>query len=331
MTQEAKTLTEIRPYFVVDTPPYIHKGYTVPAMMRDMALAMLPAAAMAVYSYGIPALRVMALAMGVCALTQLLWEKLLGRCSRVWDGSALVTGLLFAFLLPAGAPWWLVITGSAMTMILGREIFGGMGCNPLNPVLVGWASMTVAWPVFMDPTAMNLHSELIDPLLRMKYFGWEALPPDMELPLFLGQQLGGLGSSQIAAVLLGGLFMLARGTVRLEIPVFFVLGVFIFGGLFWKFGEAMGLNPVFTAPPHLYLLTGSTLFAAFFLATDHASSPVGRAGMVCYGLLCGLMVVLIRVFGIYPDGAPFAVLVTGLMTPMFDLIRTRPFGIRARR
>lgn len=326
MTQQATELTEIRPRFVVDTPPYLHRGYTVGGMMRDMGIAMLPAMVMAVYYAGIQPLRVIALAAGSCVLAQMVWEKLLGRPSRIYDGTALITGLLFAFLLPAGAPWWLVLTGSIVTIILGREIFGGLGCNPLCPPLVGWAAMTVAWPVYMDPTAMNLQSSFIDPLLRMKYFGWEALPANCEVPLLLGEQLGGLGSAQIAAVLLGGLFLVARKAVRWEIPTAFLGGVLLFGAVFWQFGPAMGVNPASTPPPHLYLITGSTMFAAFFLATDQASSPVGAAGMVLYGLLAGLMVVLIRVFGVYPDGAPFAVLVTALVTPMFDLIRPAPYG-----
>ena len=332
MTQELKTqnLTPLntRPQFVVDTPPYLHRGYTMSGMMRDTLIAMLPAAALAAYYFGIPALRVMALAAGTACLTEALWQKLLGREIRVYDGTALVSGLLFAFLLPAGAPWWLVVTGSALSIIFGKQIFGGLGCNPLCTPLVGWAIMTVAWPTFMDPTAMNLHSAFIDPLVRMKYFGWTALAPDSELPLLLGEQLGGLGSAQVGAVLLGGLFLAARKTVRWEIPAAYLIGVLGLGFIFFQFGEAMGVNPASTPAPHLYLLTGSTVFAAFFLATDHSSSPVATGGMFVYGLFAGCMTVLIRVFGMYPDGAPFAVLLAGLITPMCDLIRVAPYGKR---
>ena len=329
MTQQT-TLTEIRPRYVVDTPPFMHQGYTVNGIMRDMVIALAPAAAAAIYYYGIPAFRVMALAAGTCVLTQALWEGILGRPSRGFDGSALVTGLLFAMLLPAGAPWWLVVVGGALTMILGREVFGGIGCNPLCPPLVGWAAMTVSWPLYMDPTAMNLSSTLIDPLVRLKYFGWSALPEGSETALLLGEQLGGLGSVQIGAVLVGGLFLLARKTVRWEIPAAYLAAVLALGAVFWQFGEAMGINPASTPPPHLYLLTGSTIFAAFFLATDHASSPVSVGGMFAYGLMAGCMTVLIRIFGIYPDGALFAVLLTALATPMFDMIRRQPFGGKRR-
>ena len=116
--------------------------------------------------------------------------------------------------------------------------------------------------------------------------------------------------------------------MRWEIPLALIAGVVITGALFWQCGAGWGVDPSHTPPPHWYLLTGSTVFAAFFLATDHASSPVARVGMVGYGLLAGALLVLIRIFGIYPDGAPFAVLLAALGTPLFDLIRVAPYGKR---
>ena len=329
MTQSSSTQTRVTPLFVVETPPYIHSPYTINGMMRDTFLALLPAAALAVWTFGVPAFRVMALAAATAVLTEALWQRLLGRPLRIHDGTALISGLLFAFLLPAGAPWWLVVTGSALMIILGKQVFGGLGANPLCSPLVGWALMTVAWPVYMDPAAMNLHSTYLEPLTRMKYFGYAALPTGCEWPFFLGQQLGGLGSAQIAAVLAGGLFLTIRRAVRWEISFSFLLGVLVVGGLFWQFGTAWGVNPAATPPPHMYLLTGSTLFVAFFLATEHSSSPVAGMGMCFYGLLAGALTVLIRIFGIYPDGAPFAVLVASLGTPLFDMIRVAPYRQRS--
>ena len=323
-----KTLTpqtNLVPLFVVDTPPYLHSGYTIHGMMRDTLIALLPAAILAVYTFGLPAFRVMALAAGTAVLVEALCLYLAGRDIRIHDGTALVTGLLLAFLLPAGAPWWLVVIGSALTIGLGKQVFGGLGANPLCPPLVGWAALTISWPTYMDPGAMTLQTTLIDPLLTMKYFGFAYLLPNSELPLFLGQQLGGLGSAQIAAVLAGGLFLIIRRTVRWEIAFSFLLGVVLLSGLYWH------LDPVLNPPPHLYLLTGSTMFAAFFLATDASSSPVAGAGMVIYGLLAGCLVVLIRMYGIYPDGAPFAVLLAGLVTPLCDMIRVAPYGSRGKR
>ncbi|MDL2316073.1 RnfABCDGE type electron transport complex subunit D [Desulfovibrio sp. OttesenSCG-928-A18] len=328
MTQQESTMTPIVPRFVVDTPPFMHRGYTIASMMRDKIIALVPAAAMAIYMYGIPAARVMALSAGTAVLAEYLWDKILGRKDRLYDLTSLTIGLLFAFLLPAGAPWWLVITGSAFSVILGRQVFGGLGCNPLCPALVGWAAMTVAWPMFMDPMAMTLQTTLVEPLQKIKFFGYASLPEGSELSLFLGQQLGGLGSSQVAAVLLGGLYMCVRKAVRWEIPVAFLASVLLVGGIFWYLAPQIGLNPATTPPPHLYLLTGSTMFAAFFLATDPSSSPVALGGICIYGLLAGSLLVLIRIFGIYLDSAPFAILLASLVTPMCDLVRAAPYGRR---
>ncbi len=312
--------TDLTPLFVVDTPPYLHRGYTLHTMSRDMVIALLPAMIMSVFTFGLAPLRVLALAAGSAVLAEALFQRIAKRDIRIHDGTALVTGLLLACLLPPGAPWWLVIIGCALSLALGKHIFGGLGCNPLCPPLVGWAALTLSWPTYMDPSAVTLQTELIDPLLRLKYFGVDSLPAGSELSLFLGQQLGGLGSSQVAAVAAGGLFLLLRRAIRWEIVVAFLAGVLLTGSLYWF------LYPGQQPEPLLYLATGSTVFAAFFLATDHPSSPVGGVGMALYGLLGGALVVLIRVYGVYPDSAPYAVLLASLLTPIFDLIRPAPYG-----
>ena len=329
--QPAKVLTPIQPVnappplFTVDTPPYMHLGFTIRGMMRDTVIALLPAAMFAIIAFGIAPLRVMALAMATTVLVDALCLRLSKRDLRLYDGTALVTGLIFSFLLPAGAPWWLVIIGAATCSILGRQVFGGLGANPLCPALVGWAVLTISWPTYMDPGAMTLNTDLVDPLLRLKFFGPHSLPDGGELSLFLGQQLGGLGSAQVAAVLAGGLYMVARRVVRWEIIASFLCGVGLTGTIFWL------IDPAAHIRPDLYFLTGSTMFAAFFLATDPASSPVGIIGMILFGLLAGTLLVLIRVYGAYPDGAPFAVLVANLTTPLLDLIRPLPYGVSKRR
>ena len=188
------------------------------------------------------------------------------------------------------------------------------------PPLVGWAILTISWPTYMDPGAMTLNTDLIDPLLRLKYFGPHSLAENSGLSLFLGGQLGGLGSAQVAAVLAGGLYLLARRAARWEIVMAYVCGVALTGSLYWLIDPAAYLRP------DLYFLTGCTVFAAFFLVTDPASSPVGVISMILFGLLAGALTVLIRIYGIYPDGAPFAILVANLTTPLLDLIRPAPYG-----
>lgn len=322
---ELKPLKTLMPLFTVDTPPYMHLGFTIRGMIRDTVIALLPAAILAVVAFGVGPIRVMALSMGTAIFADAFCLYLQKRDMRLYDGTALVTGLIFAFLLPPGAPWWLVIIGAAVCSILGRQIFGGLGANPLCPALVGWAVLTISWPTYMDPTAMTLDTDFVDPLLQLKLFGLQSLPEGSEAALFLGQQLGGLGSSQIAAVLAGGFYMLLRRVVRWEIVLSYVLGVVATASLFWC------IDPQAYLRPDMYFLTGCTVFAAFFLVTDSSSSPVGPIGMVLFGLLAGTLTVLIRVYGIYPDGAPFAVLVANLATPLLDMIRPVPYGKSKRR
>lgn len=322
---ELKPLKPLMPLFTVDTPPYMHLGFTIRGMMRDTVIALLPAAILSVVAFGVGPVRVMALSMAAALFADAFCLYLQKRDMRLYDGTALVTGLLFAFLLPPGAPWWLVIIGAATCSVLGRQVFGGLGANPLCPVLVGWAILTISWPTYMDPTAMTLDSDLVDPLLQLRFFGLQSLPEGSEMTLLLGQQLGGLGSSQVAAVLAGGLYMLLRRVVRWEIVLSYVLGVAVTAAIFWL------IDPQAYLRPDMYFLTGCTAFAAFFLVTDSASSPVGSIGMVIFGLLAGTLTVLIRVYGIYPDGAPFAILVANLTTPLLDLIRPVPYGKSKRR
>ncbi len=306
--------------FLVETPPFLHSGRTVRRMSLDTCLGLLPAGIMAVVTFGLPALWTICLSAGTAVLVEAGCQHLAGRRIRVEDGTALATGIIFAFLLPAEAPWWLTLVGSAFCMIFGKHVFGGIGASPLCAPLVGWAAMTVAWPAFMDAHAVVLHTDLIDPLLKLKYYGVNSLPADSHLSLLLGQQLGGLGASQAGLVALGGVYAVARQAVRVEAVAGFLAGVLGLALVFWL------IDPAKYASPELYLLTGSTVFAAFFLITDHSSTPVGSTGLACSGLLAGCLAVLIRVFGVYPDGAPFAILVANLFTPVLDMIRPAVYG-----
>ncbi len=308
--------------FLIETPPFLHNGYTVRRMSLDTCLALLPAGIMSVVTFGLPALWTICLAVGTAILTEVACQHIVGRRIRVDDGTALIAGLLFAFLLPAGAPWWLVLVGTAFMMVFGKHVFGGIGAAPFCAPLIGWAALTVAWPTFMDAHAVVLNTDLFDPLLKLKYAGAHSLPEGSELSLLLGKQLGGLGATQVGLLALGGLYVAARRAVRFEATFGFLVGVLGLGTVFWC------IDPGRYVSPELYLLTGSTVLAAFFLITDHSSTPVASVGLLLSGLLAGCMTVLIRVYGAYPDGAPFAILVTNLFTPVFDMIRPAPYGKR---
>lgn len=306
----------------VSAPPFWHCGRTVRSNRYNMLLALVPVAAMAIWHWGLPAARVMALAMCTGILVEALCQRAMGREYSIDDFSGATSCLLFSLLLPAAAPWWLVMIGAAVTISLGKMAFGGLGANPVNSSLVGWAMLYVSWPVLMDPNAAQLATSLTDPLVRLKYFGAEAVAGIDYLDLILGKQLGALGAAQIGGLFLGGSYLAARGIIRWEIALSFFAGVLLTGGVF------NALDPARYASPFFHLCVGSTMLAGFFLATEPASSPDRPVPMFLYGLIGGAMVIIIRVFGVHVDGAPFAVLLINLLTPMLEMIRPKPFGVR---
>lgn len=316
----AKDITSNIPLLTVGPAPHWHSGRTVPGIMRETIFALVPAAIMAVVIFGLDAARVIGLSCSVAVVTEALCLRLMGRDIHVDDYSALLTGLLFAFLLPAGTPWWLVAIGSFSTITLGKMAFGGLGGNPLSAVCVGWTLCRVSWPNFMNVDMTMLSSTLEYPLSQLKYLGVDALGGTGTMDMLLGQQLGGLGAVHVLALLAGGAFLIVRGHIRPHIPLAFLAGVAL---------AALIFNAAYGTPgPVFHLLTGSVMLGAFFISTDQASSPVFPKAMIAYGLTAGALVVLIRVYGQYPDGVPFAILLANLLTPQFDRLRPKPFGAR---
>ncbi len=310
----------LQPILTVAVPPHVHCGRTIQGYMKETLIALLPAAIMAVIAFGMGAMRVVALSCAVAVLAEALCNKMTKSEHTIDNLSALHTGLLFAFLLPASSPWWLVTMGSASSIIVGKMIFGGLGANPLSAPLIGWAICRISWGEVMDTNATMLMSELPAPLQQLKYFGLESIQSLDSLSLILGKQLGGLGEIQIVALLAGAAFLLIRRHISWEIPTSFIAGVLLTAWIYRL------IDPTAYASPFFHLIAGGTIFGAFFLATDQASSPIGRIPSLIFGLMAGAMVIIIRVYGLYPDGVPFAILLANLFTPLLDRIRPKPFG-----
>ncbi len=304
----------------VSAPPFWHCGRTIHSLNYNTLLALMPAVVMAVWHWGLPAARVMALAMLTGIIVEALCQKLMDRPISVDDCSAIITSLLFAFLLPAAAPWWLVVVGVSLCITLGKMAFGGLGANPVNSTLVGWALLYVSWPVQMDPNALQLTTLFVDPLVQLKYFGVGVASQIPVMDLALGKQIGGLGAAQGLALLLGGSYLAMRGIIRWEIAASFFAGVAITASVFHS------IAPDTYATALFHLLTGSTLLGGFFLATEMASSPDRPIPMMLYGLLGGALVIIIRIYGVHTDGVAFAILLINLLTPLLDGIRPKPFG-----
>jgi len=310
--------------FAMSAAPFWHCGRTITKNSIHYMIALMPAVFMAVWHWGIPALGVMTLSVLVAMLTEEMWTRVMKRHSTIIDGTAAVSGLLLAFLMPATAPYWLVILAAFCAISIGKMAFGGYGTNPVNTVLVGWAMVFISFPIFMDPNSMLLQTNFIDPLVRLKYFGVENLSnaPFTTFGLMIGNQIGALGASQILPLCLGGVYLLARGVIRWEISFFFLIGVLLVAGIL------NAIDPTQYASPFFHLLTGSTVLCAFFLATEYACAPDRIIGMILFGLVGGALVVIIRTYGVYTDGAPFAVMLANLLCPYFDMIKPKPFGVK---
>lgn len=310
--------------FAMSAAPFWHCGRTITKNSIHYMVALMPVVFMAVWHWGIPALGVMALSVLTAMLTEELWTRIMKRPSTIIDGTAAVSGLLLACLMPATAPYWLVVLGAFCAISFGKMVFGGYGANPVNTTLVGWAMVFVSFPIFMDPNSMLLQTDFIDPLVRLKYFGADALAsaPFTTFGLMTGQQIGALGASQVLLLFLGGIYLLARGVIRWEISLFFIIGVLLVAGIL------NAIDPSKYANPFFHLLTGSTILCAFFLATEFACVPDRPLGMILFGLTGGALVVIIRTYGVYADGAPFAVMLINLLCPYFDMImKPKPFGV----
>lgn len=315
-----KAMSDIAVRLTVSPAPHWRSKRTVEKMMQYHLLALVPALLMAFNMFGLPALSTVGMAGAAAVITETLLLKLQEREVNVDNYTALYEGILFAFLLPAGAPWWMVGCGGALTIVLGRTVFGGFGSNPVCASLVAWAFCRLSWPAAMDIDLNLAHFAINAPLDQLKFFGLETLEQFDNMDLFLGKQLGGLGASQILGIMAGGIFLLVTKWVRIFIPAAFLVGVTVTASVFWMIDPEVYANPIF------HLLTGSVMFGAFFLAPDVASSPVGIIPQVLFGLIAGTMVIIIRVYGIYPDGVPFAIMVANLLTPLLDRVRPKPFG-----
>jgi electron transport complex protein RnfD len=312
----------------------VHSGETTEQLMRAVIYSLLPACGVAVYFFGMPALVVLLIATLGCVATEVVFQRLMGQPVTIGDGSAVITGILLALNLPPTSPWWMTLFGAVVAIGIGKQIFGGLGYNLFNPALVARVVLLISFPVHM--TKWTLPTPLgsgLDAVTAATPLGeWKTavmltgkLPESMQggyLDYLLGNMPGCVGEVSALALLLGAAYLFRRKILTWHIPLSYVGSVVILSGAFWLADPSKYPNPVF------HLLTGGLVLGAFYMATDMVTTPVSPRGMVLFGVGCGVLTVLIRLFGGYPEGVSFAILLMNAATPLIDrYFRPRTFGI----
>lgn len=292
--------------YTVSSSPHIRSKETVNGIMRDVIIALLPAVIASVIFFGYRALILMILCIGACVGSEAVWQKLTKQRITVSDYSAAVTGLLLAFNLPVSTPLWIPIIGGVFAIIIVKQFFGGLGQNFMNPALAARAFLLVSWPTHMTAWTVDGVSSAT-PLGILKEGG--DLPSLFQV--FMGNIGGSLGETSVIALLLGAIFLLWRKIISWRIPVTYIGTVFILTLLF-------GRDGMFHANPLYEVLSGGLILGAFFMATDYSSSPVTPLGQIIMGVGCGILTAIIRIFGGYPEGVSYSILLMNLVVPLID-------------
>ncbi len=328
----------------IRTSPHILSGNSVDTIMFNVVLALLPAVGFAVYAFGLTALLTLAVALAACVATEHLACKASGKPSTVGDYSAVLTGLLYGLTLPPGLPLWMTAAGGVIAVGLGKMLFGGLGYNPLNPALVGRAVLQASFPAAMTSWVPGFTAErfvtlpssvLAWPFSQPVYDGVSGATPlslwkfervaTASGELALGFTSGSTGETSSLLILAGGAYLVARNMMSWRIPAAILAAVVAASGVLHL------VNPQRYASPAFMLFSGGLMLGAVFMATDMVGSPMTRLGTVLYGILIGLLVVVIRTWGGMPEGVMYAILLGNAVTPHLDRrIRPTVYGTRDR-
>lgn len=325
----------------VSGSPHIHGDDSVKKIMYGVVIAMIPAILVSIYFFGLDALWVLLVSSVSCLFFEWVIQKFLIKGpNTINDGSALVAGILLAFNVPANYPLWMLIIGAFVTVAIAKMSFGGLGKNPFNPALVGRIFLLISFPAKMAGSVWPIPKPLFgaeavtDALTGPTPLGFlkeglkmgKTIPELMpEIPTymneFVGNMAGCAGEISAVALIIGGLYMMFRKIISWHIPFSYLFTVFIFTGILYL------IDPMIYATPWFHLLTGGLMLGAFFMATDMVTSPVTYKGMLIFGIGSGVLTVLIRVWGGYPEGVAFAILIMNAFTPLINrYIKPKRFG-----
>ena len=293
---------------IVSAAPHLNKGESVTKIMWFVVISLIPAGISGVIIFGMSALWVIFLGVISALAAEAILQILTKRKITLLDGSAFITGLLLAYNLPPKVPFWLPIVGSFFAIAIGKQIFGGLGQNIFNPALVGRVFLMASWPKYM--TTFNYDAVTsATPLAALKEGKLIGHIPYMDL--FLGKHGGCIGEVCILALLIGAVILFIKGYISWHIPITYIFTVGLFTYVFGSKGFLSG-DWLF------HILSGGLILGAFFMATDYVTSPLTRKGQVIFGIGCGLITAIIRLWGGYPEGASYAILMMNAATPIID-------------
>lgn len=300
--------------FYISSSPHIRSNVTVSSIMYSVFIALLPAGIWGVYKFGQHAVLVILTSICSCLLIELIVQKFIFKTSlKISDGSAALTGLLLAYCLPPDIPLWQVIIGAFFAIFITKECFGGLGFNIFNPALVGRAVLLASFPAFMTKWQIDGVTQAT-PLSIMK----EKVGITMfsHGDLFMGNIPGSIGEISKFLLLLGGLFLICRKIISWHIPITFIFSVYV-------------LSLILSIDPIIQIFSGGLILGAFYMATDYVTSPLYKRGKMIFGCGCGLLTILIRKLGSYPEGVCYAILLMNILVPIIDKY-TKPdiFGVK---
>lgn len=325
--------------FTISGSPHIHGDFSVKKIMFAVVIALLPAFIASVYYFGWNAIRVTLISVASCVIVEWLIQKYLikGECT-ISDGSAIVTGMLLAFNLPANIPWWMIVTGSIVAIGIAKMSFGGLGKNPFNPALVGRVFMLISFPVAMTtwPAPKPLFSNILpDAVTGPTPLGFlkEGLSQGKTvdeltgginyLNYLFGNQGGSLGETCAIALIIGGLFLLLLKIIDWQTPVIIIATVAVISGI------ARIIDPIHFVNPLYHILNGGLLLGAFFMATDMVTSPMTTGGKMIFATGVGALTIIIRLWGAYPEGMSFAILIMNAFVPLINRgFKPKRFGVQ---
>lgn len=327
---------------LVSSAPHIHGKENTRNLMRDVIIALVPAVLVSIYYFGFSAIKLVLVGVISCMLVEFLIQKFLlkGKCS-ICDCSAALTGVLLALNLPPNSPWWLITVGAVVAIGVAKMTFGGLGQNLFNPALVGRVFLLISFPVLMtDWTApASFFGAAIDatsgatPLALVKEAVAAGTPiseifannPSWSYSQLLFARVGSAGEVSAIALLLGFVYLLVRRVIKPHITLSIWATVFVFSGILWLCNPEQFTDPVFN------LLTGGMMLGSIFMATDYVTSPMSDKGMVIFGVGIGILTILIREFGAYPEGISFAILIMNATVPLINMyVKPKRFAKEAK-